>query len=397
MLDVSNNKLYGKVPNFQQNKIVLKTEGNPDIRKEKLADGPFGSGASSGGEAATSGKKSTTRVSIGSVVGVFCVLAIVVLGLCLYSKRRKHSGKVQSLHAMVIHPRHSDDNDAVKITINGSLVNGVRTETHSQASNGPNDLSMIEAGTMIISIQVSRTVTDYFSEENMLGRDRFGTVYKGELHDGTTIVVNRMGPSIITNKCLTEFKSKIVVLTRVMHHHLVALLDYCLDGNGRLLVYENIPHEGEDMEHDSACKSVKEMQSILIKHLKEQGELLEKTSITYVIVEKESYLSEIPKNSSGSVLQDDELSSSTKEFFRYLTHTIKKGCSESSQTQKQKGVSSKNSVCITRCLISPAIANDSYEGPTCRPTIVRSSSNEVPCFVRSDGYSYGVVSSWAVI
>ncbi|KAM7265092.1 hypothetical protein ACFE04_002775 [Oxalis oulophora] len=335
MLDVSNNKLYGKVPNFQQNKIVLKTEGNPDIGKEKLADEPFGSGASSGGEAATSGKKSTTRVSIGSVVGVFCVLAIVVLGLCLYSKRRKHSGKVQSLHAMVIHPRHSDDNDAVKITIDGSLVNGVRIETHSQASNGPNDLSMIEAGTMIISIQVSRTVTDYFSEENMLGRDRFGTIYKGELHDGTTIVVNWMGPSIITNKCLTEFKSEIVVLTRVMHHHLVALLDYCLDGNGRLLVYEYIPHEGEDMEYDSACKK--------------------------------SYLSEIPENSSGSVLQDHELSSSTKEFFR------------------------------TRCLISPAIASDSYEGPTCRPTIVRSSSNEVPCFVRSDGYSYGVVSSWAVI
>ncbi|KAM7270899.1 hypothetical protein ACFE04_030113 [Oxalis oulophora] len=367
MLDVSNNKLYGKVPNFQQNKIVLKTEGNPDIGKEKLADGPFGSGASSGGEAATSGKKSTTRVSIGSVVGVFCVLGIVVLGLCLYSKRRKHSGKVQSPHAMVIHPRHSGDNDAVKVTIDGSLVNGVRTETHSQASNGPSDLSMVEAGTMIISIQVSRTVPDYFSEENMLGRDRFGTVYKDELHDGTTIVVYRMRPGIITNKGLTEFKSEIGVLTRVMHCHLVALLDYGLDGNGRLLVYEYIPHEGGDMEYDSACKSVKEMQSILIKHLKEQEELLKKTSITYVIVEKESYLSEIPENSSGSVLRDHELSSSTKGFFR------------------------------TRCLISLAISSDSYEGPTCRPSFVRSSSNEVPCFVRSDVYSYGVVSSRASI
>ncbi|KAM7273351.1 hypothetical protein ACFE04_028015 [Oxalis oulophora] len=253
MLEVSNNKLYRKVPNFQQNKIVLKIEGNPDIGKEKLADGPFESGASSGGDAATSGKKSTTRVIIGSVVGVFCVLGIVVSGLCLYSKRIKHSGKVQSPHAMVIHPRHSGDNDAVKITIDGFLVNGVRTETHSQASNGRSDLYMVEARTMIISIQVSRTVTDYFSEENMLGRDRFGTIYKGELHDGTTIAVNKMEPGIITNKGLTEFKSEIAILTRVMHRHLVALLDYCLEGNERLLVHDYIPHEGG--EYDSACKS----------------------------------------------------------------------------------------------------------------------------------------------
>ncbi|KAM7253064.1 hypothetical protein ACFE04_025682 [Oxalis oulophora] len=255
MLDVSNNKLYGKVPNFQQNKFVLKTEGNPDIGKEKLADGPFESGASSGGDAVTSGKKSTTRVSISSVVGAFCVLGIVVLDLRLYTKRRKHYGKVQSPHAMVIHLRHSSDNDAVNITIDGSHVNGVRTETHSQASNGPSDLSMVKAGTMIISIQVLITVTDDFSEENILGRDRFGIIYKGELHDGTTTAVNRMEPGIIINKGLTEFKSEIAILTRVMHRHLVALLDYCLEGNERLLVHDYIPHEGGDMEYDSACKS----------------------------------------------------------------------------------------------------------------------------------------------
>ncbi|KAM7269958.1 hypothetical protein ACFE04_029172 [Oxalis oulophora] len=240
MLDVSNNKLYGKVPSFQQNNIVLKTEGNPDIGKEKPADAPSGSGASSGGDAA-SGKKSKTGVIIGSVVGAFCVLGIVVLGFCLYTKRRKHSGKVQSPHAMVIHPRHSGDNDAVKITIDGFRVNGVRTETHSQASSGPSDLPMVEAGTMIISIQVLRTVTDNFSEENILGRGGFGTVYKGELHDGTTIAVKRMEPGIITNKGLAEFKSEIAVLTRVRHRHLVALLGYCLDGNERLLVYEYMP------------------------------------------------------------------------------------------------------------------------------------------------------------
>ena len=40
-----------------------------------------------------------------------------------------------------------------------------------------------------------------------------------------------------------------------------------------------IPHEGVDIEYDSACKAVKEIESILLKHLKEQRKLLGDTSV----------------------------------------------------------------------------------------------------------------------
>lgn len=69
----------------------------------------------------------------------------------------------------------------------------------------------------------------------------FGTVYKGELHDGTKIAVKRMESGVVTEKGLDEFKSEIAVLTKVRHRHLVGLLGYCLDGNERLLVYECMP------------------------------------------------------------------------------------------------------------------------------------------------------------
>ncbi|CAN4107634.1 unnamed protein product [Withania somnifera] len=252
-LDVSNNQLYGKIPPFKSN-IVVKTEGNVNIGKDNpppSAPGtPSGSSPSSpdgggGGQArGNGGKKSSTGVVVGSVIGGVCGAAVVIwmFVFCLYRKKRKRSGRVQSPHTVVIHPNHSgSDQDAVKITIAGSSVNGGTTETHSVGSSAPGDLHIVEAGNMVISIQVLRNVTNNFSEENILGRGGFGTVYKGELHDGTKIAVKRMESGVMSEKGLDEFKSEIAVLTKVRHRHLVALLGYCLDGNERLLVYEYMP------------------------------------------------------------------------------------------------------------------------------------------------------------
>ncbi|MCD7462969.1 mitogen activated protein kinase [Datura stramonium] len=258
-LDVSNNQLYGKIPPFKSN-VQVKTEGNVNIGKDNPSpsapapgtpsgstpSSPDGGGGGGGGGQThgNGGKKSSTGVVVGSVIGGVCG-AVVVAGLfvfCLYRTKRKRSGRVQSPHTVVIHPHHSgSDQDAVKITVAGSSVNGGTTETYSCGSSAPGDLHIVEAGNMVISIQVLRNVTDNFSQENILGRGGFGTVYKGELHDGTKIAVKRMESGVMSEKGLDEFKSEIAVLTKVRHRHLVALLGYCLDGNERLLVYEYMP------------------------------------------------------------------------------------------------------------------------------------------------------------
>ncbi|XP_010315276.1 receptor protein kinase TMK1-like isoform X2 [Solanum lycopersicum] len=224
-LDVSNNQLYGKIPQFKSSMVNL---------TNNFFQGPNGNG----------NKKSSTGVVVGSVIGGVCG-AVAIAGLfvfCLYRTKRMRSGRVQSPHTVVIHPHHSgSDQDAVKITVAGSSVNGGTTETHSCGSSAPGDLHIVEAGNMVISIQVLRNVTNNFSEENILGRGGFGTVYKGELHDGTKIAVKRMESGVMSEKGLDEFTSEIAVLTKVRHRHLVALLGYCLDGNERLLVYEYMP------------------------------------------------------------------------------------------------------------------------------------------------------------
>ncbi|XAR65130.1 Non-specific serine/threonine protein kinase [Bertholletia excelsa] len=217
-LDVSNNMLYGPIPQFKSN-VLVHTDGNPDIGKEKPSPSPAAPGTPPGSTTTTppdggkSSGKSSTGVVVGSVIGGICVaLAVGVVVFCLYRAKRKHSG-----------------------------ANGGTSETYSHGSGGPSDVHVIEAGSMIISVQVLKDVTNNFSEENVLGRGGFGTVYKGELHDGTKIAVKRMESGVVSEKGLDEFKSEIAVLTKVRHRHLVALLGYCLDGNERLLVFEYMP------------------------------------------------------------------------------------------------------------------------------------------------------------
>lgn len=249
LLDVSNNQLYGKIPEFRQNVLVI-TDGNPDIGKHTASPPPGTPGATSGVRPSSDDSprrsKKSTGVVIGSVVGgisAICLVGVVVF--CLYRGKRKKSGRVQSPNTVVVHPRHSGSDREVKITIANNMgVNGggaTTSESYSLDSSGPSDTHVIEAGTMVISIQVLRNVTNNFSEENVLGRGGFGTVYKGELHDGTKIAVKRMESGVVTEKGLDEFKSEIAVLTKVRHRHLVTLLGYCLEGNERLLVYEYMP------------------------------------------------------------------------------------------------------------------------------------------------------------
>ncbi|KAJ6364543.1 hypothetical protein OIU76_029494 [Salix suchowensis] len=253
-LDVSNNQLYGKVPAFTNN-VIVNTNGNPQIGKDVNSSASPGSpsanplantGSGSGGSSGKSGKKTSAFIGVivfSVVGGVFLLFLIGLVVFCLYKKKQKRFSRVQSPNEMVIHPRHSvSDNESVKITVAGSSVSvGAISETNTIPTREQGDIQMVEAGNMVISIQVLRNVTNNFSEENILGQGGFGVVYKGELHDGTKIAVKRMVSGVISSKGLNEFRSEIAVLTKVRHRHLVALLGYCLDGNERLLVYEYMP------------------------------------------------------------------------------------------------------------------------------------------------------------
>ncbi|KAH6837173.1 hypothetical protein C2S53_019153 [Perilla frutescens var. hirtella] len=191
----------------------------------------------------TSSTKWRVVVIAAAVVGsiVFTLLA-VLLGFCCLKKRNDSAIPPSSI---VIHPNDSPDNTTVKISVaNGSALEvksgggGVVSRT---ATGGLENTQVIEAGNLLISLQVLRDVTNNFAKENELGRGGFGVVYKGELEDGTKLAVKRMVVASMSNKALDEFQSEIAVLSSVRHRHLVSLLGYSVEGDERLVVYEYMP------------------------------------------------------------------------------------------------------------------------------------------------------------
>lgn len=236
-LDVLNNRLYGQVPPFRGD-VVVKTGGNPDIGKDKPQSPP---GSDSGGK---DKKKHSTGAIVGIVVGCVGLLGVGVLVFVVYGRKHKRAGKAPSPNVVVVHPRHSGDGNGVKISVAAASASASAVGGAGGTGGGfspSSSVQNVEAGNMVISIQVLREVTNNFSEGNILGKGGFGTVYKGELHDGTKIAVKRMECEMGGEKGLSEFRSEIAVLTKVRHRHLVALLGHCLDGNERLLVYEYMP------------------------------------------------------------------------------------------------------------------------------------------------------------
>jgi kinase len=238
-LDVSFNSLHGKIPSFGENVNVI-TTGNPDIGKDET-------------ENSKGTKRSSSYIALIVVfsLGAILVLLALVFYYCAKFRIRENTvagnwlNRVRRSYNCI--PKAKKDNISLSSVIPNAVFLGDNTTKCSPKRN-TDGLSFCEPTNLVIPIEILRHVTNNFSEDNILGRGGFGTVYKGELHDGTKMAVKRMENGVIGSDGLSEFKSEISVLTRVRHRNLVALLGYCLDANEKILVYEYMP-QGTLTEH----------------------------------------------------------------------------------------------------------------------------------------------------
>ncbi|CAJ2654757.1 unnamed protein product [Trifolium pratense] len=188
------------------------------------------------------GFKIVTIVS-GVAAALVALLVICLLVLCCMEKKKK--GSIDGFSSVVVKTQDSSDPNAmVKLAVSDSSNTGnlsTTTGTSSLTSGETGYYHVVDSGNLVISVDVIRKVTNNFASENELGRGGFGTVYKGELEDGTKIAVKRMECGIISSKGIDEFQAEIDVLSKVRHRHLVSLLGYSIEGNERLLVYEYVP------------------------------------------------------------------------------------------------------------------------------------------------------------
>lgn len=285
LLDISGNNFQPPFPNFSDRVKVVNTDGNPLLvaNQTKASPPPIStpsapsptvgqspvspspSNNSSSGDSQSNGspsssesskprspasstedeaekkgyhKRSNVVVIVTAATGTAIMVLLLVLFFLYHFKKNKV--KVAAPPAIVVHPRAPSDSDnVVKIAVYDNAQRSLESEINN--CNGFENTHVIEAGSLVISVQVLRKATNNFASENELGRGGFGVVYKGELEDGTHIAVKRMEGGVISSKALDEFQSEIVVLSKVRHRHLVSLLGYSIEGNERLLVYEYMP------------------------------------------------------------------------------------------------------------------------------------------------------------
>ncbi|CAH8299185.1 unnamed protein product [Eruca vesicaria subsp. sativa] len=98
------------------------------------------------------------------------------------------------------------------------------------------DLRAQSLQTICFSWRQLQAATNNFDEANKLGEGGFGSVFKGELSDGTIIAVKQLSATSCQGN--REFVNEIGMISGLNHLNLVKLYGCCVEKNELLLVYE---------------------------------------------------------------------------------------------------------------------------------------------------------------
>ena len=150
---------------------------------------------------------------VGSVVGVLACL-LILLGV-IWKCRKSNSVESGEWSVLLYGGRYL------------SWMAGRAAETPS--------LSSLNLG-LKISFSEILHATNRFDKKSVIGKGGFGKVYRGTLRTGKKVAVKRCQPG--RGQGLYEFRTEIIVLTKIHHRHLVSLIGYCDEMHEMILVYE---------------------------------------------------------------------------------------------------------------------------------------------------------------
>uniref|UniRef100_A0A1J3D7T5 Putative receptor-like protein kinase n=1 Tax=Noccaea caerulescens TaxID=107243 RepID=A0A1J3D7T5_NOCCA len=162
--------------------------------------------------------KSNVLVVALAVVGSAIVFAMFVIVVIILKRKKKKTTNEFSVHTTSNKPKDS----WTLLTMSSHT---------SSATSLPSDLCRR------FSISEIKSATNNFEEKLIVGVGGFGSVYKGRIDGGVTIVaVKRL--EITSNQGAKEFETELEMLSMLRHKHLVSLIGFCDDENEMVLVYE---------------------------------------------------------------------------------------------------------------------------------------------------------------
>ncbi|XP_065879967.1 protein STRUBBELIG-RECEPTOR FAMILY 3-like [Euphorbia lathyris] len=90
----------------------------------------------------------------------------------------------------------------------------------------------------IFTIATLQQYTNSFSEENLLGKGTFGSVYNAELPDGKLLAVKKLNNMATRQQTDEEFIDLVSSISKIRHANIVELVGYSNEHGQRLLVHE---------------------------------------------------------------------------------------------------------------------------------------------------------------
>ncbi|CAH9107437.1 unnamed protein product [Cuscuta europaea] len=116
------------------------------------------------------------------------------------------------------------------------------------------DLKGLDLQAGIFTLRQIKAATKNFDAGNKIGEGGFGSVYKGQLSDGTTVAVKKLSSK--SKQGTSEFLNEIGMISALKHPNLVKLYGCCVEGNQLMLIYEYMENNcvsralfGKDITH----------------------------------------------------------------------------------------------------------------------------------------------------
>ncbi|KAJ9551103.1 hypothetical protein OSB04_015148 [Centaurea solstitialis] len=126
--------------------------------------------------------------------------------------------------------------------MSSSMDDGKESETSSSSSSPSSSLQGSQPCRHFEFIEIL-LATHEFDESLVIGHGGFGNVYRGEVNNGSSLVVAAIKRlDSMSSQGATEFWAEVEMLSKLRHCNLVSLFGYCNYGKEKILVYEYMPN-----------------------------------------------------------------------------------------------------------------------------------------------------------
>ncbi|KAI3468567.1 hypothetical protein Pfo_025230 [Paulownia fortunei] len=170
-------------------------------------------------DSASSGKGMKKHIQI--ILVVVSTIVLLILGIALFIVRKFKQGKreEEELHEL--------------LTLEGY------TDTYELDGGGgkSHDLRLFTYASIL-------SATSNFSLDYKLGQGGFGPVYKGKTPEGQDIAVKLLSRQ--SGQGLLEFKTELILISKLQHVNLVKLLGFCIHGDDKMIIYDYMHNKSLD-------------------------------------------------------------------------------------------------------------------------------------------------------